>query len=180
MYMADVKYRGTQLGFTTSSIKCFMKAGEEFVPEKIIIPPRTEPIICYMLPRFQMHILRSMSKCLGVPAITKTDAQLEKMFEMNNAQLKKAARIIASNKQGGGNTEDAMIPEQVTTRVVRMTVEPTTPLTRVAHWLKLKTTSRQSCHCQSGCHFCCVARAVSGLDVCFFLYCSRGNAGCRN
>lgn len=40
---------------------------------------------------------------------------------------------------------------------------------------------RGSCHCYSGCHFCCLGYAYGGsVGICFFIYCNRGNGGCRN
>lgn len=54
---------------------------------------------------------------------------------------------------------------------LRRPVEPDTPVRAVAHWLGLKETVRKSCHCWSGCHYCCIQTALGGQDFCFDLYC---------
>lgn len=55
--------------------------------------------------------------------------------------------------------------------VLRKPVKPDTPVRTVAHWLGLQETVRETCHCWSGCHYCCVLSGLGGVDFCFRLYC---------
>lgn len=72
--------------------------------------------------------------------------------------------------------EDLKDPERQAR--IRRPIKPDTPLRSVAHWLGLEETVRQSCHCLSGCHYCCVQTGLGGHDYCFDVYCYNGQGRC--
>eukprot|EP00178_Gracilaria_changii_P021268 TRINITY_DN63277_c0_g1_i1.p1 TRINITY_DN63277_c0_g1~~TRINITY_DN63277_c0_g1_i1.p1 ORF type:complete len:237 (+),score=22.63 TRINITY_DN63277_c0_g1_i1:746-1456(+) len=171
----DCRVRAMDNGMSRAQVDCVYSHGEEFSPQVRVVDGEQKQ--CYDHNEFGVHMAHTIAACVQDEWGTSDSGDAEGDVSSRQVWAGEGTEGTSMKAEDKAKEDSTGIVEE---RVVRKPIEGASMVARLARLLKLKTTVRHRCTCNSGCHYCCVLVGLGGEDDCFRLVCEKGIGYCAS